>query len=28
VDARTSIEQVVLIVAGMAIIYFSHELAH
>jgi zinc and cadmium transporter len=28
VDARTSIQQVVLIVAGMAIIYFSHELAH
>ena len=28
VDARTSIQQVALIVAGMAIIYFSHELAH
>jgi zinc and cadmium transporter len=28
VDARTSVQQVVLIVAGMAIIYFSHALAH
>lgn len=28
VDARTSIQQVLLIVAGMAIIYLSHELAH
>jgi zinc and cadmium transporter len=28
VDARTSIQQVLLIVAGMAIIYLSHALAH
>lgn len=28
VDARTSFQQVVLIVAGMVIIYFSHALAH
>jgi zinc and cadmium transporter len=28
VDARTSMQQVVLIILGMAIIYFSHKLAH
>jgi zinc and cadmium transporter len=28
VDARTSAQQVVLIILGMAIIYFSHKLAH
>jgi len=28
IDARTSVEQVVLILVGMAVIYFSHRLAH